>query len=155
ILDYLDGTNFVAGDVLPGTPIAADPQISRIPILSLSPDSTNQKPSGYIHHIEIHLQGLTDSPDATDAQRILASKISNELNKINGHLEQVRQDAKQLINMSDTQIASPTAASLLTDLAGQANSAFVGQLDPVTNTRQEGATWVHDVMPQIATLKVE
>jgi hypothetical protein len=155
ILDYLDGTNFVAGDVPPGTPITADPQISSLPILSLGPDPANQKPSSYIYHLEIHLQGLIDSPDATDAQRTLASKIDNELEKTNGILQQVRQDAKKLVAMSDAQMATAAAASLLSDLVKNTDSAFVGQLDPATNRRQGGATWVHDVIPQFAILNVK
>jgi hypothetical protein len=155
ILDYLDGINLVASDVPPGTPITADPQLSRVPILSLDTDSGNQKPSGYIHHIETHLQGLADSSDATDAQRTLAGKIDNELNTINGLLQQVRQDAKQLVNLSNTQIATSAAASLLADLVEKANSAFAGQLDPATNRQRGGVTQVHEALPQLATLNVK
>ena len=156
ILDYLDGTQYVAGDVPPGTPIDVDPpQIARVPLLSLASDPANQNPPGYIHHIEKHLQGLTESPDATDVEQTLASKIDNALDKINALLQQVRQDAKQLVNMSNTQLASAQAISIMSDFVKQANDAFVGQLDPATGTRQGGATWIHDVMPQLATLNVK
>lgn len=155
ILYYLDGTQFVVGDLPQGAPAPdVDQQIARVPLLS-APDPANQNPPGYIHHIETHLQGLTDAPDATDAQRALAYKIDTELGKINTCLQQVQQDAKQLVGMSNTQLATPAAASLLTDLLGNANSAYVGQLDPTTDTRQGGAIWIHDVMSQVATLDVK
>ena len=93
-------------------------------------------------------------PQGTSLSNTIISQYGFPLNKINKHLEQVRQDAKQLANMSNTQIATSAAASLLTDLVGHANSAFAGQLDPATNAQQEGATWVHDAMPQLATLTV-
>lgn len=88
----------------------------------------------------------------TGQQQTLAYKIDTELSKINTRLQQVQHDAKQLVGMSNTQLATPAAASLLTDLLGNANSAYVGELDPTTDTRQGGAIWIHDVMPQIASL---
>ncbi|MDQ2717439.1 MAG: hypothetical protein M3Z08_21295 [Chloroflexota bacterium] len=152
ILDYLDGVNYVHLDVPAGTPIVADPQIARVPLLTLDP--ANENPPGYIHHIELHLLGLTDSPNTTKEQRELAGQIDIELNKVRVNLEQVRQDASKLVNMTNAQLLDPANLPTIDDLVSQANIAFVGQVDPTTDSRVGGATWIFDHMQQLAQLTV-
>jgi hypothetical protein len=154
ILDYLDGANNVAADVPKGTPfLVQPPEIAHIPLLTLDPG--NQNPPGFIDHLETHLLGLTSSPEATDADRTIASQVHSELGKIATHLAKVHEDAKQLINLSTAELADPKNASIFTDMLDSANAAFVGELDPAKNTRQGGATFVHDVLPKIATIDVK
>ncbi|MEO6891840.1 MAG: hypothetical protein ABI456_19745, partial [Ktedonobacteraceae bacterium] len=153
ILDYLDGTNYVHLDVPPGTPIIADPHIARVPLLTIDPAASEDQ-SGYIHFLEMHLLGLTDSPKSTKKQRALAGQIDVDLNKVKANLEQVRQDAIKLVHMTDTQLLDPATLPLLDDLVSQANTAFVGQVDPVTGSRVGGATWIFDHMQQLAQLTV-
>jgi hypothetical protein len=95
ILGYLDGAQYINGDVSSEMQTEANVQIPRIPLLTVNP--MTQSPTGYIYHIQTHLQGITSSPGATDAQQTLAGKMDTELNKINAFLQQVRQDAKNLL----------------------------------------------------------
>jgi hypothetical protein len=81
--------------------------------------------------------------------------MDNELEKVDGFLQKVREDAKQLVNLSVKDLADPKNAPIFTDLVNNANNAFVGQLDPATNKRQGGATLIHDLMPQLATIDVK
>lgn len=154
ILDYLDGTNNVAGDVPQGTPfLIQPPETARIPLLTLDP--AQQNPLGFIDHLETHLQGLTASSGTRHADQKLAAQVDNEFQNINTHLQKVRDDAKQLANLSTADLAGPNTAPMLVDMVDNANAAFVGDLNPATNKRQGGATFVHDVLPQFATIDVK
>ena len=154
IMDYLDGADLVAAEVPEGTPIVVEPaQYANIPLLTF--DLVHQNPPGYIVNLETNLQGLSTSLDATDAQRALASQMDDELEKVNGFLFKVHEDAKQLVKLSQKDLADPKNAPIFTDMVNNANNAYQGQLDPVTNKRQGGATLVHDLMPRIATIDVK
>ncbi len=154
IMDYLDGADLVAAEVPEGTPIVIEPpQYANVPLLTF--DLVHQNPPGYIVNLETNLQGLTTSPDATDEQRALASRMDGELEKVNEFLFKVHDDAKQLVKLSQKDLADPKNAPIFTDMVNNANNAYQGQLDPVTSKRQGGATLVHDLMPQIATIDVK
>ena len=75
--------------------------------------------------------------------------------KIEPLLKKVREDAKQLVNLSLKDLADPKNAPIFTDMVDNANAAFIGELDPATNKRQGGATFIHDILPQIATIDVK
>jgi hypothetical protein len=47
-------------------------------------------------------------------------------------LEQVRQDAKQLLRMDDAHMLQPGALATLNDLATQPQEAYTGQVNPPT-----------------------
>lgn len=70
------------------------------------------------------------------------------------NLEQVRQDALQLVQMTDQQLAQPTALALVGDMALQARYAYAGQPDPVTGNTREGAVWVYNNVQRLATFEV-
>ena len=152
ILEYLDGANDIQGDVPAGTILTPDTKNWRIPLLT-SP--MNQNPPAYIYHIETHMQGITGSPGATSAQQTLAGKIDAALNNVNAFLEKVRQDAKQLVLVPDDQAATLATTVTMNDLMNNATNAFIGQLDTYTGTRQGGATWIHDIMPQLAMFDIQ
>lgn len=149
ILDALDGKQNFSADVPSGIHSFFN---SPIPLLTLNPG--NQNPLGYIDNMEQHMQGLSTSPDATAGQQALARQIITALHQVNNSLNQAHKDAKKLVTMSGAQLEAKATFSLLEDLMVQANNAFVGQINPTTGQRSGGATWIHDVIPQLATLNV-
>ena len=154
ILDVLDGVVYVHLDVPTGTPILADQYLTVKPLLSLDPSPMQQNPPGYIYEIELHLLALTIAPYAAKFQKTLAEKLNVALNQVQENLEQVRQDAKQLVQMTNAQLISSTGVPLLDDLLNHATTAFDGQFDPTTGSRQGGATWIFDHMQELAQLSV-
>jgi hypothetical protein len=152
VLDYLDGANYVTNDVPADTPFLVDAQIGRVALLEF--DVQNQEPPGYLYHIGLHLQGLVTSPGATAEQKQLAVQIDTALSKVGLLLEKMRQDAKELVVMTDAQLLQPRAFTLLDDMVKQAQDAFVGQFDPTTGEIQNGITQVHYAIQRLATLEV-
>jgi hypothetical protein len=151
ILDYLDGIEFVQGDVPPGTPVLVDPHIGRVGLLQFD---ANQQPPGYLHHIAIHLQGVVQSPGSNSEQQALAQQISAALSKVQALYEKIRQDAIQLVRMSDAQLRQPAALALLDTMVKQAQDAFLGQFDPQSGEIQSGITQIHYAIQRLATLDV-
>lgn len=152
ILDALDGTVYVQQDVPPGTPFLADPHIAQVPLLEFG--SPGQEPPALLYHIGIHLQGLVESPGVTPEQKQLAIQIDNALSDVQARLEQVRQDAKQLIKMDATQLTTQQALSLLNDMDKQMQDAFVGQYNEANGAITGGVTQIHYTILQLATLNV-
>ncbi len=154
ILDYLDGAPEAWQDVPPTstpTTVLVDPRESSIGLLQLTPE---QELRGYLNHIEFHLHGLVSSPGATSAQREQAGRIIAAINTINAWLEQVRQDARRLIVMTDPQLRQPTALTLLNELQIMATAASSGTTDPVTGTVRQGAEQVSQEMHHLVTLDI-
>jgi hypothetical protein len=152
VLDYLDGEANVQNDVPEGTPLLVDPVIGKVGLLEF--DVQNQEPPGYLYHIGLHLDGLVQSPGATAEQRTLATQIDTALNDVLALLQQMRQDAKQLVVMTDAQLLQPASLSLLDDLVKKAQDAFVGQFDPSTGEIQNGVTQIYYAIERLATLDV-
>jgi hypothetical protein len=154
VLDYLDGSAYVQleGDVPPGTPVLIDQNVAKVALLEFDP--VNQQPPGYLDHIGTHLRELSTSPGVTAAQRTLAIRIDAAINNVQGWLESVRTDARQLMQMNNSQLSQPAALSILNDMLTQAKNALVGQFDPNTNTVREGVAQIHDNDVGLATLDV-
>jgi eukaryotic-like serine/threonine-protein kinase len=159
ILDYLDGIPNVHIDVPAGTPIVADPHASRVALLSVVPAQQKKtdlanNPPGDIDHLVLHLSELNRAPDATLQMHILSQEIVVALGNVKGWLQQVRSDAKKLFNMTPDQLAQPAALDVLNDLVTQATYAYIGQLDPNTNTVKPGVLQVHYAVLKIATFDI-
>lgn len=152
ILDYLDGQAYVQADVPPGTPLLLDHTIASIALLEF--DKQKQDPPGYLDHIGRHLIGLATAPGATERQRLLANRINLGLNQVANWLQQVRTDATQLINRSDTQLLVPSSLSLLDDMQTQAFYSYVGRLNPSTNEVEPGVTQIHYDLQLLVTLDI-
>jgi hypothetical protein len=153
VLDYLDGTAYVysSGDVPAGSPLLVDPQAGRIGLLEVS--QTQELPA-YLTHIDIHLQGLMNAPSHSQAQRQLAMKIDNALKTDTSLLQNVHKDAVQLAGMSDTQLKSKEALSLLDDMVTNANVAYTGQFDPAIGGNINGTVWIHNELQRVAIMPV-
>ena len=152
ILEYLDGKTYVQTDVPPGTPNLVDPRLASVALLEFDPQ--NQKPPGYLYHVNKHLQGILQAPGVTSNQRQLAAQIDTEINQVTSWLEQVRKDAKQLVNTPDNQLLSQRSLSILNDMETQAGYAYAGQLNPETNQNQGGVLQIHHSIEGLATFYV-
>ncbi|HLQ30163.1 MAG TPA: hypothetical protein VK140_13100 [Ktedonobacteraceae bacterium] len=152
ILDYLDGLTYVQNDVPAGTPVLVDDHIGRVGLLEF--DVQNQEPPALLYHIGLHLHGLVQSPGASAEQKQLAIQIDAALNKVQALLEQVHQDAKQLVLLTGAQLQQPSSLSLLDDMVKHAQDAFVGQFDPTTGEIQDGITQIHYAIQRLAIMDV-
>jgi eukaryotic-like serine/threonine-protein kinase len=66
----------------------------------------------------------------------------------------VRQDAKKLILLTDAQLLSQEALTLLDDMVTQAFYAYVGRLDPTTNEVQSGTVQINYNTVRLATFDI-
>ncbi len=152
MLDELDGRALVPQDVPVGTPLYIDPQLAQVPLLPVQP---GQQPSDYITQIEVQLAAIAQSPGATGAQQQIALHVTADLKHVADALGRVRQDARQLLLLSDAQLAQPAALSLLDDLVEEVNTAYAGLLIPATGVREGGAVSIADQLERLATIDLE
>ncbi len=152
MLDELDGSAFVQQDVPVGTPLYADPQTVQVPLLQLEPA---QNPPGYLEQIGKLLAAILHSPEATPEQRQIATVLSQQLTVVAAALQHVRQDARQLVDLSDVQIEQPAAESLVDDLVEQTSTAYSGKLNQQTGEREGGSLWIADQLERLAAMTIE
>jgi hypothetical protein len=151
ILDYLDGATFVKTD-LPGTPLYVDPKLALVPMLDLP----KHPPISYMARISRQLNEIHVAPGTTAALRNLAAEINSDLvNNVKVWLGNVYNDAKKLVAMTDIQLLSKEALSILNDLQTQANYALVGRLDPSINKVQAGVVEIHYSIQRLATFDIQ
>jgi serine/threonine protein kinase len=153
ILDYLDGSQFVQTENLPPDlqPMLVDPVIARVAILNFSPSQT---PPGYLKHIGTHLGEISVAPGVTPEQQALAIRINRAIDNTQVWFNAVHSDAEKLIHMSRAQLAQPDAIPIFDDMFTQANTAFVGQIDPNTNQVKEGVVEIHYAIQNLATFDI-
>jgi eukaryotic-like serine/threonine-protein kinase len=159
ILDYLDGSPNVQMDVPGGSPLAADPTISRVALLSVTPAQLQRtdvanNPPGYLDHVALHLNGVVQAPDATPQMRAIATQIIEALNNAKTWLTQVRADAQQLVKMDAVQLSQPSTQTMLDNMLLYATYAYIGKLDPRTNQVVPGILQVHYNVARLATLTI-
>jgi serine/threonine protein kinase len=156
ILDYLDGAQYVQKDNIPssiqGDQLLIDENVAKVALLESDP--VNQQPPGYLTHIGHHLQELTHSPGVTPDQRTRANRINQGINNVQGRLDAVHADASKLIHMSPDDLVQSEGLTTLNDLFTQANSAFVGQIDPNTDKVKEGVVQIYYDIQALATFDV-
>jgi eukaryotic-like serine/threonine-protein kinase len=160
ILDYLDGTPNVHLDVPPGTPVTADPTFAKVSLLTVDPTRQGvakyltTDPPGDLDHMDLHLTELNRAPDATPQMHTVSQEVVVALGNVQGWLQQVRTDAKQLFNMTPDQLAQPAALAVLDDLVTQATYAYIGQFDPITSTVKPGVLQIHYDVLKLATFDI-
>lgn len=151
-LDYLDGVGAVQLDVPPGTSLLVKPSFAQVPLLTSTP---NQAPDSYPHLISDQLTCLISTPSIKEEMRMLAIQSRQALSEnVQPRLTRVRQDAKQLVQMTDAQLLQPSALLLLDDMVATANYAFVGRLDPSTNEVQPGVVQIFYNIQHLATYDI-
>jgi hypothetical protein len=158
ILDYLDGSPNVHLDV-PGGPVYADPTNSKVALLSV--DTIQQQktdvannPPGYVDHVPLHLNGVIKAPDATAQMRRISTRIIDELNNAANWLKQARILARQLALMDNNQLSQPATITMIDNLLADVTYAYIGQLDPKTNTVVPGILQVHYDVQQLAAFTI-
>lgn len=152
ILDYLDGATFVHNDVPANTPILTDPQIARIALLTFDP--AHQDAQGYVDSITQYLHDMGSAPGITATQRATITKTVNELAILKVNLEQIHQDTKKLVSMSNAQLLDSATTPLLDNLVTYANNAYVGQSDSNTGAQQGGVVSIYGAIGSLATVNV-
>ena len=153
ILDYLDGASNVRTDVPTGTPMLVG-----APVALLGPDTPgvqSQTSTDYLHETSKNLNAIALAPGTTPKVRQLAAQINIVVNKVRKYLENVRQDAKELLSMTNTQLLTQESLSMLDDMVTQAFYAYAGQLDPSTNKVQEGVSQINYDVIRLATFDIE
>ena len=153
-LEYLDGISNVQVDAPPNTafPILVDYRKGGVPVLQLTQE---QKPTGYLYHIGLHLLGLLSFSATSPELRAKIARIMTALDTMNVWLKQLRQDAHQIAAMTDDQLRQQSTLTILNDMATNANYAYVGKEDPNTNTTQEGAEWLYQNTLQLSTVGIQ
>jgi serine/threonine protein kinase len=161
VLDYLDGASYVRQDAPSVGPILlSDAHDAQIALLGPTPTGPVYPPNeqitpGYVYLVPSHLAGAVLSPDATQDQRALAAQVHVALDQVRSWLEQMHQDAKQLVAMNAQQLAQPQALSLLDDMVTQAEHAYVGETDPLTSQQQGGVIWVAAHIQRMAAFNIQ
>ncbi len=155
-LAYLDGLSYVRQDVPASMPLGVNDRLARVGILDVNGQS--QAIPAYLDHIVTHLNGLLQASNTTGtANEQLKKNISaiiDALSSVRLDFMKVRQDAQQLLKMSDTQVRQPQTLSLLNDMIASTNAAYIGQTDPNTGEIYEGVTWIHSQIQSLATLDI-
>ncbi|GAC1506980.1 MAG: hypothetical protein NVS2B12_21760 [Ktedonobacteraceae bacterium] len=151
-LDYLDGATFSQVDVPPGTSFLIDPLAGRVGLLTFSQE---QAVPGLLSHIRKHMEGLSQAPQATDGQIKLAKQLAQEAQATEQELMQARNDARQLVMMSNDQLGQPAAHTLLNDLYQHINQASVGQRDVATGELKGGVEQISAQILRLATIDVK
>ena len=150
IMDYLDGTVYVQKDI-PGQNILADPNISKVGLLTFDP--LTQNPPGYLYHIGKHLHEITALPQTTTAQRDLAIQINQEIDGVNLWMRSIRDDVLKLYAMDDAHLTGQAGLTLLDEVATLANDAFVGKVN--TNAQvTDGVVQIHYAIQHLATFDI-
>jgi hypothetical protein len=91
----------------------------------------------------------------TQQTTALANQINSALSKhVHKWLDQTRHDAKQLVNMSDTQLLQPSSKSTMIDMQTQVNYAFDGHIDLATGQEQEGITQLSADIQRLAAFDI-
>src|SRR6266480_2508988 len=158
ILDYLDGAPNVHIDV-PGGPVYADQTTSKVALLSvdaIQQQKTDLKnnPPGYLDHVPLHLNGVIKAPDATPEMRKTATNIINALSNAAKWLKEARMLARQLALMNNNELSQPGALTMINNLLADVTDAYIGQLDPKTNSVVPGVLQVHYDVQQLAALTI-
>lgn len=140
IMGYLDGQSYIHNDIPSGTNIQVNPSLAQIGLLYGAPQ---QQIPASLTHIENHINGVYSSPGVTTGQRELASLLQNKMNNLNQQLIQVHLDAKQLANMSNTQLSQQTTHTLLQNMETQVQDA------------SNEANWIYMNIQYLATLNIQ
>jgi hypothetical protein len=132
-----------------GTPNLVNPRIAPLALLEF--DQQKQNPPALLYLVGIQLSALVQAPGISQDKQTLAAQIDQASKDVQARLQQVRQDAKQLVMMTPAQLLSQSTLALLNDMETAASSAYTGQINPTTNTAQGGTIQIHDNVQHLAT----
>src|SRR5713226_3189031 len=101
------------------------------------------------------MEGAILSPLTQPDQRQLAIQINTGIDEVRLLLEQVRQDARQLVRLTTAELLQSSSLTILDDMETQAQYAYAGRLDPSTGESQGGALWIYGNLQRLATFDVK
>jgi len=127
------------------------PTIGAIPLLSCA--QTPNLP-GYLEHIHNHLSAMVMSPGVQRDQVTMARSISSELNTISAWLAQVRDDAEQLLALSNAQLMQTQGENLRSKMDSLATKCLSGGTDPASGMLDKGVVSIIGQIQQLATMDV-
>jgi serine/threonine protein kinase len=138
ILDYIDGSAFVDCDLPPGTPLLVNPLLAQNGLVTIVP---GENPEAYPPRAAFSiLSFIQASPNLSPEKRQLGLEAEKDIRvNIAYRLQQVRLYAKQLVAMSNTQLAQKSTVPLLDSMLEQARIAYSGSYDPTVNRFLGGA----------------
>ena len=154
ILDYLDGLPFVQADLSPGTRVLVNPILAQNGLVTVIP---GDNPEAYTPRIAFHiLSALEAAHGLFSSDKVqLALEVDKDVRvNLEYLLQLVRRDAKQLVTMTDGQLAQRSTLSLLNEMLTQANYAYAGQFDPVSGHLQGGALNDYNLIQTIASFDI-
>ena len=161
ILDYLDGNINLHVDIPTGTQPLPDPVAGRVGLLTVDPQhqipsNYNLDPPGYIDHVQLHVGQIARATDISTATRQRTARILDDVKRAGDWLKQVHTDARALFLASDdlNQMTQPAMGELLDQLVTYATYAYIGHLNPITNTVQGAVIQAHYEIQQLATLTI-
>jgi eukaryotic-like serine/threonine-protein kinase len=161
ILDYLDGTTNVHVDLPTGTPVLVNRATGRVALLTVDPQHQipsdyNVDPPGYIDHVQLHVGQIARATDISPEMRQRTARILDDVKRAGNWLKQVHDDARTLFLTGKdlNQLKLPAMGELLDQMVTDATYAYIGQLDPITNTVQGGIIQAHYEIQQLATLTI-
>ena len=150
ILDYLDGSAFVSADLPPGTPLLVNPLLAQNGLVTVVP---GENPEAYLPRAAFSILSFAEAGNTLSPEkRQLALEVEKDIRvNLDHRLQLIRQDAKQLVAMTDAQLAQRSTLPLLNDLLTQANYAYAGQFDPTTGRLQGGALNDYNLIQFVAS----
>lgn len=158
ILYMLDGRSCIAQDLLQDAPnqlnSADDANLAKTAAIPLLNCAIPPNMSGYLAHIQHHLNALVISPGAMKEQVALANEISPEINSINALLVQVQYDARHLVALDDSHLTMTEGKSLRNDMDMLARIVLNGGIDPGTGKALKGVISVADQIQQLSTMDI-
>ncbi len=152
ILSYLDGLSFLQQDLPPNTMMPVLSRLATVGLLDMN--NPNQGPASYLSSIVYHLTGLLNAPNSPLALRKSAATILTAMSNVRVWLEQLHDDARQIVGMTNDQLGKTGSLTLLNDMVDEANYAYAGQTNLSTSAVKEGVIWIHDSLQALATLEV-
>jgi hypothetical protein len=153
ILDYLDGLPFVQADLKPGTPVLVNRILAQNGLITVIP---GDNPEAYAPRLAYNLLAAVQVPNQFSPEKYQLALATEKDIRVNVEyrLQLVRQDAKQLVAMTDAQLAQPSTLLLLNDMLTQASYAYSGQFDPTTLHSQGGVLNDYDNIQVIASFDI-
>lgn len=127
------------------------PTVAAIPLLSCS--LTPDLPS-YMLHIDNHLNAIVSVSSVLSQQKTLAAQVVTELNTLNTWLEEMHNDAMQLLEMNNDQLIQLNGQNKRSALSTLATNVLSGGTDPSTGRAEVGAANVSNQIQQMATLYI-
>jgi hypothetical protein len=125
ILSYLDGLSFLQQDIPPDTTMPGLSRLATVGLLDMN--NPNQGPASYLSSIVYHLTGLLNAPGSPPAVRTSAANILTAMSNVRAWLEQLHDDARQIVGMTNDQLGKPGSLTLLNNMVDEANYAYAGQ----------------------------